>query len=35
MPTSRTREVGRMLSGQKLTDEALNNAAQLIKANAG
>jgi DNA repair protein RecN (Recombination protein N) len=30
----RTREVGRMLSGQKLTDEALKNAAQLIKANA-
>jgi DNA repair protein RecN (Recombination protein N) len=29
----RTREVGRMLSGQKLTDEALKNAAQLIKAN--
>jgi DNA repair protein RecN (Recombination protein N) len=29
----RTREVGRMLSGQKLTDEALRNAAQLIKAN--
>ena len=32
---ARTREVGRMLSGQKLTDEALRNAEQLIKANAG
>jgi len=30
---ARTREVGRMLSGQKLTDEALRNAEQLIKAN--
>ena len=28
---ARTREIGRMLSGQKLTDEALRNAAQLIK----
>jgi DNA repair protein RecN (Recombination protein N) len=28
---SRTREVGRMLSGQKLTPEALRNAEQLIK----
>jgi DNA repair protein RecN (Recombination protein N) len=28
---SRTREVGRMLSGQKLTPEALKNAEQLIK----
>ena len=27
----RTREVGRMLSGQKLTPEALKNAEQLIK----
>jgi DNA repair protein RecN (Recombination protein N) len=32
---ARTREVGRMLSGQKLTEEALRNAEQLIKANAG
>ncbi len=31
---ARTREVGRMLSGQKLTEEALRNAEQLIKANA-
>jgi DNA repair protein RecN (Recombination protein N) len=29
----RTREVGRMLSGQKLTPEALKNAEQLIKMN--
>jgi DNA repair protein RecN (Recombination protein N) len=28
---ARTREVGRMLSGQKLTPEALKNAEQLIK----
>jgi len=28
---ARTREIGRMLSGQKLTDEALRNAEQLIK----
>ena len=27
----RTREVGRMLSGQKLTPEALKHAEQLIK----
>jgi hypothetical protein len=26
--------VGRMLSGQKLTDEALRNAEQLIRSNA-
>jgi DNA repair protein RecN (Recombination protein N) len=32
-PAARTREVGRMLSGQKLTDEALRNAEQLIRAN--
>jgi DNA repair protein RecN (Recombination protein N) len=31
---ARTREVGRMLSGQKLTDEALRNAEQLIRSNA-
>ena len=31
---ARTREVGRMLSGQKLTNEALRNAEQLIKSNA-
>jgi DNA repair protein RecN (Recombination protein N) len=29
--TARTREVGRMLSGQKLTPEALKNAEQLIR----
>jgi DNA repair protein RecN (Recombination protein N) len=28
---ARTREIGRMLSGQKLTDEALKHAEQLIK----
>ena len=32
---SRTREVGRMLSGQKLTPEALKNAEQLIKLSTG
>jgi DNA repair protein RecN (Recombination protein N) len=32
---SRTREVGRMLSGQKLTPEALRNAEQLIKLSTG
>jgi DNA repair protein RecN (Recombination protein N) len=31
---SRTREIGRMLSGQKLTPEALKNAEQLIKHSA-
>ncbi len=31
-PQARTREVGRMLSGQKLTSEALKNAEQLILA---
>ncbi len=31
---ARTREVGRMLSGQKLTDEALRNAEQLIRGSA-
>jgi DNA repair protein RecN (Recombination protein N) len=30
-PAARTREIGRMLSGQKLTPEALKNAEQLIK----
>ncbi|MBS1859234.1 MAG: DNA repair protein RecN [Acidobacteria bacterium] len=30
---ARTREIGRMLSGQKLTEEALRNAEQLIRAN--
>jgi DNA repair ATPase RecN len=34
-PAARTREVGRMLSGQRLTPEALRNAEQLIRANAG
>ncbi len=32
--TGRTREVGRMLSGQKLTAEALKNAEQLIRMSA-
>jgi DNA repair protein RecN (Recombination protein N) len=32
---ARTREVGRMLSGQKLTPEALKNAEQLIRMSAG
>jgi len=32
---ARTREVGRMLSGQKLTAEALKNAERLIKMSAG
>ncbi len=32
---ARTREVGRMLSGQKLTPEALRNAEQLIRLSAG
>jgi DNA repair protein RecN (Recombination protein N) len=32
---ARTREVGRMLSGQKLTPEALRNAEQLIKMSVG
>jgi DNA repair protein RecN (Recombination protein N) len=32
--SARTREVGRMLSGQTLTPEALKNAAQLIKMSA-
>jgi DNA repair protein RecN (Recombination protein N) len=31
---ARTREVGRMLSGQKLTPEALKNAEQLIRQSA-
>jgi DNA repair protein RecN (Recombination protein N) len=33
--TARTREVGRMLSGQRLTPEALKNAEQLIKMSVG
>jgi DNA repair protein RecN (Recombination protein N) len=32
---ARTREVGRMLSGQKLTPEALKNAERLIKMSTG
>jgi DNA repair ATPase RecN len=32
---ARTREVGRMLSGQKLTPEALKHAEQLIKMSIG
>ena len=31
---ARTREIGRMLSGQKLTEEALKNAEPLIRGNA-
>jgi DNA repair protein RecN (Recombination protein N) len=30
----RTREIGRMLSGQRLTPEALRHAEQLIQAGA-
>jgi DNA repair protein RecN (Recombination protein N) len=30
---TRTREIGRMLSGQKLTEEALRNAEQLIRSS--
>jgi DNA repair protein RecN (Recombination protein N) len=33
--SARTREIGRMLSGQKLTPEALKNAEQLIRMSAG
>ena len=33
--SERTREIGRMLSGQKLTPEALKNAEQLIRMSAG
>jgi DNA repair ATPase RecN len=32
---ARTREVGRMLSGQTLTPEALKNAERLIKMSVG
>lgn len=32
-PEARTREVGRMLSGHKLTPEALKNAEQMIRAS--
>jgi DNA repair protein RecN (Recombination protein N) len=32
-PEARTREVGRMLSGHKLTPEALKNAEQMIKSS--
>jgi DNA repair protein RecN (Recombination protein N) len=32
---ARTREIGRMLSGQKLTPEALKHAEQLIKMSSG
>jgi DNA repair protein RecN (Recombination protein N) len=31
---ARTREIGRMLSGQKLTEEALRNAEQLIRSSS-
>jgi DNA repair protein RecN (Recombination protein N) len=33
--SARTREIGRMLSGQKLTPEALKNAEQLIRMSVG
>jgi DNA repair protein RecN (Recombination protein N) len=33
--TARTREIGRMLSGQKLTSEALKQAEQLIRIARG
>ena len=33
-PSARATEVGRMLSGEQLTKEALKNAEQLIKANS-
>ena len=32
---TRTREIGRMLSGERLTDAALRHAAQLLKSAAG
>ena len=31
---NRTREIGRMLSGQRLTPEALQHAEQLIRAGS-
>jgi DNA repair protein RecN (Recombination protein N) len=34
-PPARTREIGRMLSGQKLTPEALKHAEQLIRIGRG
>jgi DNA repair protein RecN (Recombination protein N) len=34
-PEDRTREIGRMLSGQRLTPEALKHAEQLIRMSAG
>jgi len=33
-PEGRTREVGRLLSGEQLTPEAIKNAEQLLKAAA-
>jgi DNA repair ATPase RecN len=33
--SARTREIGRMLSGERLTDAALRHAAQLLKAAGG
>jgi DNA repair protein RecN (Recombination protein N) len=33
-PAARTREIGRMLSGERVTPEALRHAEQLIKASA-
>ena len=32
---ARTREIGRMLSGERLTQEALKHAEQLLKTGAG
>ena len=32
---ARTREIGRMLSGERLTDAALRHAAQLLRGAAG
>jgi DNA repair protein RecN (Recombination protein N) len=32
---ARTREIGRMLSGERLTEAALKHAAQLLKTAAG
>ena len=32
---ARTREIGRLLSGERLTEAALSHAAQLLKTGAG
>jgi DNA repair protein RecN (Recombination protein N) len=34
-PAERTREIGRMLSGERVTPEALRHAEQLLKASSG